>query len=477
MNFALLLPVGLAALAAALLPFLIHLARRSEQRPTVFAALQWLRRKPKPRHRIRFDEWPLLLVRLLLLALLALLLARPALHGAHDHAPWIVVAPGAEVPDDRAPLAPAHARWHRLEQGFPAFDAAALPATLPPARASVTSLLRELDATLPPGVALTVLVPPVLDGVDGERPRLSRRVEWRVVPATAGPAGDSARTDVAHDARRSPTAASGTDVADLPQPAEGQAQSTEPMEAGHGGRDTSKASDAVQPSNTAKPAHASNESGASDPAKASKTPAPPRMTVRFAPDREPALRYLRAAFAAWSPVQAERSAAQALERHDIAPVAAPLPDSAHHLVWLAPGALPESVCDWVRSGGTALIDAEATPCAVAPTVALWRDEAGAPFVEAAAHGRGRMLRFTRELAPQSMPVLLDGVFPTALRALFETAASPPARVPAAAHAPLAGGARYAQPPRELAPWLIVLIALVFVIERTMATARRQGAAP
>ena len=64
MNLALLLPAGLAALAAVLLPLLIHLARRSEQRPTVFAALQWLRRKPKPRHRIRFDEWPLLLVRL-----------------------------------------------------------------------------------------------------------------------------------------------------------------------------------------------------------------------------------------------------------------------------------------------------------------------------------------------------------------------------------------------------------------------------
>ena len=43
MSLALLLPAGLAALAALLLPLLVHLARRSEQRPTVFAALQWLR--------------------------------------------------------------------------------------------------------------------------------------------------------------------------------------------------------------------------------------------------------------------------------------------------------------------------------------------------------------------------------------------------------------------------------------------------
>ena len=49
MNLALLLPAGLAALAALLLPLLLHLARRHEQTPTDFAALRWLRQKPKPR--------------------------------------------------------------------------------------------------------------------------------------------------------------------------------------------------------------------------------------------------------------------------------------------------------------------------------------------------------------------------------------------------------------------------------------------
>ena len=73
-----LFPAGLAALAALLLPLLIHLARRDQQQLIDFAALRWLAAKPRPRHRIRFDEWPLLLVRLLLLALLAGLLARPA---------------------------------------------------------------------------------------------------------------------------------------------------------------------------------------------------------------------------------------------------------------------------------------------------------------------------------------------------------------------------------------------------------------
>ena len=96
MNLAFLLPAAFAALAALLLPLLIHLARRSEQRPTDFAALRWLRAKPKPRRRIRFDEWPLLVARLLLLAALVLLLARPVLFGSAGDAPWVAVVPGVD---------------------------------------------------------------------------------------------------------------------------------------------------------------------------------------------------------------------------------------------------------------------------------------------------------------------------------------------------------------------------------------------
>jgi len=98
MNAALLLPMALAALAALALPLLIHLARRSEQRPTVFAALRWLREKPRPRSRLRFDEWPLLLLRLLLLAALALLLAKPVLYGAQPRTAWLAVACSGSSP-------------------------------------------------------------------------------------------------------------------------------------------------------------------------------------------------------------------------------------------------------------------------------------------------------------------------------------------------------------------------------------------
>jgi hypothetical protein len=177
MTPTLLLPAALAALAALVIPLAIHLARKSEQRPTDFAALRWLRQRPKPRHRIRFDEWPLLLARSLLVTLLALYLAAPALRGAGGAATWIAVIPGATAP---APLPKdAEVRW--LAPGFPPVTE---PAPGPTTGIPVGSLLRQIDSELPPATRLTVLAPAILSGADAERPRLSRPIEWRIVPGT-----------------------------------------------------------------------------------------------------------------------------------------------------------------------------------------------------------------------------------------------------------------------------------------------------
>ncbi|HEY5805197.1 MAG TPA: BatA domain-containing protein [Lysobacter sp.] len=389
MSLAFLLPAGLAALAALLLPLLIHLARRSEQRPIQFAALRWLRQKPKPRHRIRFDEWLLLALRLLLLVLLALLLAQPVLLGGASEAPWIAVAPGVDLQQARAVPAPENARRHWLAPGFPSLDEAA-PATA----ASVTSLLRELDAGLPAGAALTVLVPEQLDGVDAQLPALSHRVEWRVVPGSMPAA--TARTAV--------------------------------------------------------------------------VPFAPAM--RYAPQREPALRYLRAAQTAWKGDDAGKASAA-----DIAPGPQPLPAATKQLIWIAPGPLPAPVDVWVRAGGTALLDSEATLAPVPAMTVLWRDAAGMPLVEGTAWGKGRVMRFTRALAPQSMPALLEPDFPQRVRALFDPPQPAPARVLAATHAPLTGGPAFPQSPRDLQPWLVLLIALLFIGERWLATGARRTVAP
>src|SRR5690606_32397718 len=75
----------------------IHIARRTEEKPTDFAALRWLRQKPRPKSRLRFDERLLLAIRLLLLALVALWLAQPAVFGAADSRPYVAVVPGVDL--------------------------------------------------------------------------------------------------------------------------------------------------------------------------------------------------------------------------------------------------------------------------------------------------------------------------------------------------------------------------------------------
>lgn len=229
MSLSLLFPLGLLALTALVVPLLIHLARRHHYAPLDFAALRWLRAKAQPRQRIRFDEWPLLLVRLLLLTALALLLAHPLLHGATaPGAPWVVVAPGLTPPpvDDGS-----EGRW--LAPGFPPLEQPAPTGPQP-----LASLLRELDQTMPSGAALTVYVPDPMPGLDGERPRLSRPVDWRSVrhplPAAAaapdapqlrvaGPAADAQTQRVLEAVQRAwngqslPAALSGDEV-----PATGQ---------------------------------------------------------------------------------------------------------------------------------------------------------------------------------------------------------------------------------------------------------------
>ena len=45
------------------------------------------------------------------------------------------------------------------------------------------------------------------------------------------------------------------------------------------------------------------------------------------------------------------------------------------------------------------------------------------------------------------------------------------------YAPVTGGATYAQPPRDLQPWLALLIALLLLAERWLATRRSRGVAP
>ncbi|HEX8484416.1 BatA domain-containing protein [Sphingomonas sp.] len=368
MTPVLLLPAALAALAALALPLLIHLARRTEQRPTDFAALRWLRERPRPRHRPRLDEWPLLIARLALLALLALWLARPAVFGAADDTPVVALAPG--VDPTRFAAGGVRALW--LAPGFPSVSDA------PAASGPIPSLIRQLDAELPAGVRLRIVVPTILQGADAERPRLTRAVDWQIVPGIM-PAAPPARTSA------------------------------------------------------------------------------PVIAVRGAS------RYIAAAAAAWG-------------TRDIASADVALRSDTRAVAWIAAGPLPERIRAVLDGGGTVLTGAT-TPIEQDTTVAVWRDTLGMPLVESIAVPRGRLLRFTRPLTPAAMPELLDPDFPRRLRALFTPDAPAPVRVAAADYAPSAGAAAYSQPAADLRPWLALVIAALFLIERLLATRARRAVAP
>lgn len=182
MSFSFALPGMLWALAALALPLLLHLVRRERQKRTVFAALAWLDPKQRPRRRLRFRDWGLLALRLLIVAALALWLA--GLRRDDPPAPARVTLVHPALP------APAAAQDDSFRWWAPGFPPVAEPAPPPPA--DPASLLRGFDAGLPASTTLAVQVPAWLDGLDAAPIRLSREVQWSVSdrsPATDPPAG------------------------------------------------------------------------------------------------------------------------------------------------------------------------------------------------------------------------------------------------------------------------------------------------
>jgi hypothetical protein len=80
MGLGFLVPAFLAGLAALVVPVLLHLRHKDRDRPLRFPSLMFLAQLPiRTERRQRITDWPLLLLRALLLALLALAFARPVL--------------------------------------------------------------------------------------------------------------------------------------------------------------------------------------------------------------------------------------------------------------------------------------------------------------------------------------------------------------------------------------------------------------
>ncbi len=383
MSLSLLVPAALAALLTLAIPVVIHIARRTENRTVEFAALRWLDPRPKPRRSLKIEERMLLAMRLLLLAALVLMLAQPVLWGVTDDRRVVAVAPGTSA----RTLAAATTEDDRVVWLAPGFPPVGGPE--PGAAPQLASLIRQLDAELAPATPVTILVPAVLEGVDAERPRLSRRVDWRVGP-------------------------------------------TAPLAP-------------VQRS------------------------APPSLSIRYDDDSEPSARYFRAAATAWVPTDARPA-------FDAATVDKTIDTRNDALIWLAPGALPPAAVAWVRNGGTALVALETRAPVEGETTVAWRDPLGKPLAVSGRLGRGRIVRLTRPLEPASIPQLIEADFPDALLAML-TRPPVPSRVTAADHAPLTGAKPYDQPPLDVRPWLALLVAFLFLVERWMATRPARSVAP
>ena len=382
MSLSLLFPLGLLALVSLLVPLLIHLARRQHEVPLDFAALRWLQARVRPRSRVRIDEWLLLVLRLLLLAALALLLAQPVLQGGTaDVRPVTVVAPGLDGAALRG--ADNQGDWRWLAPGFPPLQQSPAAST-----AAFASLLRELDQTLPAGTPLVVHLPDPLPGLDGERIRLSRSVQWRPQPL--------------------PVATAGT-VPEAPR-----------LHAG----------------------------GVGDPA---------------------ALRVLDALQRAWT------GSPLAVATDDV-------PADGRIGVWLAAAPLPPAWQAWVAEGGSVLrVDTPQpgsadTGTATSPWLPVLRDAQGAPLLEQRRVGRGRLLRFPAALSTAAFPAVAEDDFPRHLRDVL-TPPAVPALGTAADQMPLTGAAAPLPRPRDLAPWMLLAIVLLFALERWLATSARRRSMP
>jgi hypothetical protein len=324
------------------------------------------------------------------LALLALWLAQPVLLDRADARPWLVVHPAidlARIPP--AASADEQRRW--LAPGFPPLEQP------PPATgASIGSLLRELDARLPPMAALRVVVPERFDATDAQRPRLGRAVSWMPIEGTS-----SFEMSIA---------------------------------------------------------------------------TPPRLQVAVVSDdgHRPALRYLHAAATAWA--SEAKSPAPADEISDIA-ATAPLTSTTTHLLWLSASALPAQHREWVRNGGVLLLaqDSPAGDLDWQDAEIAWRGHDGRPLALRLADGKGAWIRMRVPFDPQSLPALLEPDFPDALRSVL--APAPVAqRTWATSYMPIRGERiEYARTPEPLGPWLALLIALLFGVERWLATAARRMA--
>lgn len=159
-------PFGLVALAALLVPAVIHLWR-FPQRTVRLGSLKFLEAVARPRlNQWRWRERLLLLLRLVLIALLALLLAKPEWRRTPSQpVRWALLAEGTTL------SGAVKTEWEALlAKGYEA---------QPLAAEDIWSALREADARVAAGSNFVVFAPRRLGALRGERAALAHAtVQW-----------------------------------------------------------------------------------------------------------------------------------------------------------------------------------------------------------------------------------------------------------------------------------------------------------
>lgn len=131
--------------------------------------------------------------------------------------------------------------------------------------------------------------------------------------------------------------------------------------------------------------------------------------------------------------------------------------------------MPATLLDWVKHGGTVLLSASAPSPAADALLPQWQADDGRVLLTAGRWGVGQVYRFAQPLTAETMPEVLEASFPDTLQAHLQPQTQQPQRAFAMHYQPQRAEPGYVQAAMDIRPWLALLIALLFALERWLAT--------
>ncbi len=205
---------------------------------------------------------------------------------------------------------------------------------------------------------------------------------------------------------------------------------------------------------------------------------PIKLAVRFDAAHAQMVRYFQASLAAWQS-NAKQPQREALDSADSSTA---LPKQDVVLVWLASGELPENLLQWIRSGGSVLLLNESrfpnsnTMRFVWHDVS-WRSAKGDALLKHTVLGSGQIWQWQQQLTPQTMPALLEADFAEQFRAVLSQPLPAPTQSLASLQKPLHTLPAWPELPTPISTWLVLVIALLFLAERWLASTKNRWATP